>query len=117
LEVASEAGKGVSAETSSPIAEERPSLAQRQADAPAEATGEPALPVIFRRPDGTLMPTEAPCLPASDAMVLIGDNRRLGLDIGPATGHPFWAGEHLDLGLALEALFSRRAARPAASPA
>ncbi|MBA3956725.1 MAG: hypothetical protein H0X58_08695 [Acidimicrobiia bacterium] len=50
-------------------------------------------------------------------MVLIGDNRRLGLDTGPATGHPFWAGEHLDLGLALEALFSRRAARPAASPA
>jgi hypothetical protein len=79
----------------------------------AEATGDPAHPVAFFRPDGTRLPSQPPPLPPGDLAAIVEANRRLGLDIGPTTGHPSWAGEHLDQGLALDALFPRRAPRTA----
>ena len=67
---------------------------------------------MFFRPDGTVVPPAPPPLPATAASAVTGQNRQLGLDIGPHTAMPYWAGERLDLGLALDALFSPEAVRP-----
>ena len=59
-------------------------------------------PFVFTRPDGAVIP-RAPALPA-----LTGDIRQLnaasGRRIGPDTGRCLWAGERLDVGLAIDAL-------------
>ena len=71
---------------------------------------------MFFRPDGTVVPAAPPALPATDASAVADQSRQLGRDIGPHTALPYWAGEHLDLGLALDALFSPgvvRSAQPA----
>lgn len=65
-----------------------------------------ANPWVFSRPDGTVMAAPPPPLPAGDHTDLVRQNRRLGLDISPTTGVPGWSGEHLDLNLALDTLFS-----------
>lgn len=59
---------------------------------------------VFYRPDGTVVPATPPPLPASDHRAVVDQNARL--DIGPVTAIPGWYGERLDLGLALDALFS-----------
>ncbi len=81
-----------------------------------EATGDPAEPWVFRRPDGTTLPSSSPALPATTHRAIRHHNLGLGLDIGPVTAIPGWYGEQLDVGLALDALFSReRRPSPAAS--
>ena len=62
--------------------------------------------------DGTVVPAAPPPLPATDASAVAGQNHQLGLDIGPHTALPYWAGERLDLGLALDALFGPEAVLP-----
>ncbi|MGI9121059.1 MAG: DUF222 domain-containing protein [Acidimicrobiales bacterium] len=69
-----------------------------------EAGFDGANPWVFFRPDGTVVPATPPPLPASDPTAVVGHNAEL--DIGPATAIPGWYGEHLDVGLALDALFS-----------
>ncbi|MBW3549022.1 MAG: HNH endonuclease [Actinobacteria bacterium] len=85
-----------------------------------EATGDPAEPWVFRRPDGTALPSSSPALPATTHRAITHHDQGLGLDIGPATAIPGWYGEQLDLGLALDALFSREGhpspIRPALPP-
>ncbi len=71
-----------------------------------EPTGDPAHPWMFRQPDGTALPPAPPPLPATTPGAVLRRNETLGLDIGPATAIPSWYGERLDLGLALDALFS-----------
>ena len=61
---------------------------------------------VFHRPDDTVIPPEPPPLPQTDPNVVVRQNVQLGLDIGPQTAMPYWAGERLDVGLALDALFS-----------
>ena len=56
--------------------------------------------VEVRRPDGTLL-TEPPA-PSGSAETLAGQHRTLG--ITPETSVPLWAGEVLDLDLAIDVL-------------
>ncbi|MGI9118525.1 MAG: DUF222 domain-containing protein [Acidimicrobiales bacterium] len=69
-----------------------------------EASGDASDPWVFYRPDGTVVPATPPPLPVSDHTAVVHQNEQL--DIGPATAIPGWYGEHLDVGLALDALFS-----------
>ena len=71
-----------------------------------EPSAGPGARWVFLRPDGTVVPAAPPALPATDASAVAAQSRQLDLDIGPRTALPYWAGEHLDLGLALDALFS-----------
>ncbi len=72
-----------------------------------EAMGDLANPWVFRRPDGTALPSAPPPLPASTHDAIKDGHQALGLDIGPTTAIPGWYGERLDLGLALDALLSQ----------
>lgn len=61
-----------------------------------------------------------PASPPTTHDALEQAHQALGLDIGPATAVPGWYGEPLDLGLALDALFTREgrpsSVRPALPP-
>ena len=79
-----------------------------------EPSADPGTRWVFLRPDGTVVPAAPPALPASDASAVTAQSYQLGLDIGPHTALPYWAGERLDLSLALDALFTPGEVRPTA---
>jgi hypothetical protein len=78
-----------------------------------EPTGGPVPRWRFHRPDGTVVPAAEAPLPPTDASAVVRHNEQLGLDISPHTAMPYWAGERLDVGLALDALFSAGRPQPA----
>ena len=77
--------------------------------------------VAFRRPDGRALPS-APAAPRWTGQPLAPTAARLtaaGIAIGPATATPHWHGERLDLGYAIDVLWTPppgRAATPGARP-
>ena len=65
--------------------------------------------VSFRRPDGRALPS-APAAPRWTGQPLAPTAARLtaaGIAIGPATATPHWHGERLDLGYAIDVLWTR----------
>lgn len=60
---------------------------------------------VFRRPDGRRI-RAVPRPPRGCARSLQESNRRHGRNIDPEASVPLWAGEHLDLGLGVQAMLS-----------
>lgn len=60
---------------------------------------------VFRRPDGRRV-RAVPRPPRGCARSLQESNRRHGRNIDPEASVPLWAGEHLDLGLGVQAMLS-----------
>lgn len=58
---------------------------------------------IFLRPDGEVIEARPTCVDPGPG-ALVERHQRQGLDIGPETSMPYWGGERLDLGMAVDGL-------------
>lgn len=68
-----------------------------------KVAGEPA----FTAPNGKLIPGGPDTRFRGNVFALTTGNRRERIEIGPRTGVPYWCGERMDDGMAVEGLFRR----------
>jgi len=68
--------------------------------------------VVFRRPDGSVMPRlpAMPPVPADPMGALMARNRAQGIEITPETNHVSWGGEPLDLVWVVEGILQEEEA-------